>query len=88
MPRLYDHPLDDGPSEVCRAVGRFVDIGAITEYQYHVMLGRYFGYPLCCIEAFVEEDYEGMLITDDKLGTFYHCLDCAERKGYDNIRED
>jgi len=74
---IYDHPKDYGPSEVCVAVGRFVDIGAITEFQYHVMLGRYFGYPLCCIEAFVH-DGEGALATDHKLGTYFHCNDCLK----------
>ena len=59
-------------------------LGVITEVQRNKMLGRYFGYPECCIEAFLE-DYpdsapSGEVVECPLLGVYFRCNECI-RKG-------
>lgn len=84
---IYDHPKDEGSdrdSALIRWVWRHAEIGIISTDQVHFYLGRYFKYPPCCIEEFIEEglynDGEGGLATDGILGTYYHCKQCYETR--------
>ena len=52
-----------------------VDSGRISTITAHRMLGRYFGYPECCIEEFVKPDGEGEV--DDR----FYCKVCVDRGG-------
>jgi hypothetical protein len=82
---IYDHPKDNsGPldSAIIAWVWANRDAGVISDAEVHLYLGRYFGYPLCCIEAFIFEFNQpgARLATDGLLGTYYHCKNCHEQR--------
>jgi hypothetical protein len=51
-----------------------VDAGDISTNTGHRMLGRYFGYPECCIEEFIKHHKRG--VVHDR----FYCEDCMDRK--------
>jgi hypothetical protein len=82
---IYDHSKDESSpmdSAIIAWVWANRDAGAICDAEVHLYLGRYFGYPLCCIEAFIFDfDQPGnRLVTDGMLGTYYHCKQCYETR--------
>jgi hypothetical protein len=90
---IYDHAKDESngrDSALIAWVWANRDAGAICDAEVHLYLGRYFGYPLCCIEAFIFEAFEGNqwqkggLATDRLLGTYYHCHKCYEERKVKN----
>ena len=54
--------------------------GNIDKPTAHRMLGRYFGYPECCIEAFIADFFEEDNIHGEVHDRFY-CWDCLALEG-------
>ena len=50
-----------------------VDNGTISVNTAHRMLGRYFGYPECCIEGFIDSNHKG--VVSDR----FYCKECVDR---------
>jgi hypothetical protein len=52
-----------------------VDNGTIGVNTAHRMLGRYFGYPECCIDGFITEGAEG------EVHDRFYCKECVNKEG-------
>jgi hypothetical protein len=76
----YDHPKDEGSHKGIKFVWSLVDLGLICQAEAHMIMGEYFGYPPCCIAAFILDHPGGGLITDDRLGTYFHCNKCYKTR--------
>jgi len=79
---IYDHPKDNGHGEnlVIQLVWNQRDLGLICDAEVHLILGTWFNYPPCCIDAFIFDHTGGDIATDDRLGTYFHCKRCYETK--------
>jgi hypothetical protein len=83
---IYDHPKDKIESHpVILLAWHYREIGLMCGAEVHLTLGTLFGYPPCCIAAFIFEAWPndgggGDIATDDRLGTYYHCVKCFETK--------
>lgn len=76
---VYDHPKDYGTTDMPEWVWVQRDLGLMCDAEVHMLLGTWYGYPPCCIDAFIFEE-TGDIATCDMVGTYYHCKKCYETK--------
>lgn len=78
MTSYYCYEYNEPLYPVFQEVWGLVDSGKIDREVGHRMLGRYFGYPECCIEAFILSALWGKN-TGQIYDEFKWCNDCGEQ---------